>query len=66
MHPAPFVFFSHLALVSGLTKWKVIEKIANAVDYVIDRALPFLRKWSYDQILALEKEMKDSERSFST
>jgi SAM-dependent methyltransferase len=66
MHAAPFVFFSHLALVSGLTKWKLIEKIVNVVDYVIDRALPFLRKWSYHQILVLEKEMKDSETSFST
>lgn len=61
MHAGPFVFFSHVALVTGLRKWKLFKETTNAIDRIIDRALPFLRKWSYHQILVLAKESTNFE-----
>jgi SAM-dependent methyltransferase len=55
LHPAPFVFFSHFAQITRLTKVKLIQIVVQRLDYLIDRIFPFLRRWSYHQILVLAK-----------
>ena len=56
MYPTPFIFYSHLVLVSNLIKYKPVREIASAIDYRMDSAFSFLRRWSYHQILVFTKE----------
>lgn len=56
LHGAPFFFFSHIVKVLGVGKIAAIRMCANGTDYLIDRVLPFLRRWNFQQILVLKKE----------
>ncbi len=56
MHPAPFIFFLHLVGVLNLLKYNPVGEIANFVDFTLDSAFPFLRRWSYHQILVFTKQ----------
>jgi SAM-dependent methyltransferase len=54
-HGAPFFFFSHVLLVTGLRRVKLLRQIGTALDRGIDAVFPVYRRWSYHQILVLTK-----------
>jgi hypothetical protein len=56
MYPAPFTLFSDIVKWLNLIKFYPMAKIASETDQKIDTVLPFLRRWSYRQILVFSKQ----------
>ncbi|MBK7973471.1 MAG: hypothetical protein IPK07_09415 [Deltaproteobacteria bacterium] len=55
LYPGPFAFFSHFAIVATRGNGGPLVDKCEAIDGVIDKIFPFLRRFSFHQIIEVKK-----------
>lgn len=55
LYPGPFAFFSHFAIVATRGNGGPLVDKCEAIDGVIDKLFPFLRRFSFHQIIEVKK-----------
>lgn len=55
LYPGPFAFFSHFAIVATRGNGGPMVDRCESIDGVIDKVMPFLRRFSFHQIIEVKK-----------